>query len=676
MGRQLMISRCKNASITGFWLPLIVIFCSLLLSSYWVYLIPMLQAPDEEHHADYVFTLFTKGRLIRAKEAPLVGCSHPFVRHLITATNEMAVKNSTYIKMPEYYGTPQFFNYIDHNVPNKDACERTATNPFVVAMYPFLYYALTAIYLSLLSHINNNLSFLFFAARFLSVILLGCGLTLAYLIMRELKLSNIKSLLLLAAIGFFPMVTMVGSYIQPDNLTFVAVNACLFFALRWRNIMSQRPMISYTIHKDRVLWWLAASIAVLSLTKYQFFWCTGIALVAMVVAVAIRSKIPVKSVAAILFLLFSPAMIVNLPQLWIFWHCHLPVLEHHWFPDDAEFRSSFKLGWQPFIEHIRQAFCNEYQSIYWVDGSAFNGFWGKFGWNMSDVPLVIFSPALNNALRIFIALVTNIILLFTLAGLVKIILILCRLLKQNHIKNALYIAFSNPVMNSYFLLVIFFLLLKIMAYPYFFEQGRHWFPLIVAVLLSATCFAPRLFTRRLLREKLFYLIIGSWLCYSIVGSYYSIGCVHKRYYESETDSQINIGQLIPVKSYAACHIDSCDFLDQFTSFESHPNQLMIPKNAYFIVRGWAFDGAANAPASGVVLYVDNEKMYQPKYGARRDFIAELFHNSNCLFSGFDAFIPTKDLPPGWHSVSMKVVSHDKKLLYDTAVNIKFFLLDH
>jgi hypothetical protein len=83
-----------------------------------------------------------------------------------------------------------------------------------------------------------------------------------------------------------------------------------------------------------------------------------------------------------------------------------------------------------------------------------------------------------------------------------------------------------------------------------------------------------------------------------------------------------------------------------------------------------------APASGVVLYVDNEKMYQPKYGTRRDFIAELFHNSNYLFSGFDAFIPTKDLQLGWHLLSMKVVSKDKKLLYETDVNIKFILLDH
>lgn len=91
------------------WFPAIIIFVAMLLASYWVFLMPIFQSPDEDYHADYLFRLYSAGRLVRGNEAPLAACSHPFVIYLLKATNGQAVKYNQVAKMPEGYGTKEFF---------------------------------------------------------------------------------------------------------------------------------------------------------------------------------------------------------------------------------------------------------------------------------------------------------------------------------------------------------------------------------------------------------------------------------------------------------------------------------------------------------------------------------------------------------------------------------------
>lgn len=145
------------------------------LASYWVFLVPIFQEPDEDYHADYVFSLYSRKRLILGREASIAAVSHPFIPYLLKATNGQAVKFAAFATMPKSYGTREFFQSIDRHAPDNEICAHVHTNPFVVAMYPIGYYALTALWLGLLSNLNHNLSFLFFAARVLSVILLTGG---------------------------------------------------------------------------------------------------------------------------------------------------------------------------------------------------------------------------------------------------------------------------------------------------------------------------------------------------------------------------------------------------------------------------------------------------------------------------------------------------------------------
>jgi hypothetical protein len=691
-GNLLSIGSWFDRSKGRHWLPVGLILGAMLLATYWVFLVPIFQSPDEDYHADYVFSLYSKGRLIRGTEAPLVGCSHPYVSYLLKATDGQGVKYSYYVKMPKNYGTKDFFASIDRNMPDKLTCQLTATNPFVVSLYPFGYYAMTAIWLGALSHFNSSLSFLLFAGRFLSVLLLGCGLTISYFVMRELKLSSVQSSLVLAVIAFSPMVIMVGSYIQPDNLTFVAVSLCFLLSLRWRNsvlahcckttplsaasnVNSQSRVREY---HPLMLWGLGVALSILFLTKYQFFCCVGTAIVLMIIATAIRLRLTVRKIGLILLILLTPTIIAAIPQLWVSWGCQLPTTDakhKNWIPTSTRFWLEFRHGTLPFASYIWQGLYDEFESLYSIYGTTFSSFWGCFGQSMS-APLVIVSKPINDLLRLMLELFTKIVLLMTLFSLGKIFKSLLHLTSKRYFRQSLYIACSNPLLNSYFLFEIFFFLMNIYVYPRFW-QGRHWFPLILPIVLSAVCFAPRFFSVTRVRRVTFFLIAIPWLVYSVVGSYYAVGTVKERYFNTRTQSPLNQYQWIPVEAHTICEIESCDFIDQVTNFNRHANTLMVPKGDYMQIAGWAVDMMAQAPASDVLFIVDGKKIYnQPAYGLDSWQPVEKWHNSKYRFSGFNTLIPTKDLSPGWHSLSAKVLSGNGQFLYNTDVAIKFIVLDH
>jgi len=176
---------------------------------------------------------------------------------------------------------------------------------------------------------------------------------------------------------------------------------------------------------------------------------------------------------------------------------------------------------------------------------------------------------------------------------------------------------------------------------------------------------------------MFLLIAIPWLVYSIVGSCYAVGTVKDRYFNTGTQPPLNMHQWTSVEAHTICEIDSCDFIDDVTNFERHANTLMVPKGDYMQITGWAVDVVAKAPASAVLFLVDDKKIYkQPAYGLDSWQPVEKWHDTKYQFSGFNTLIPTKDLSPGWHSLSAKVLSKNGRFLYNTDVAIKFIVLDH
>ncbi len=636
------------------------------IACFWAFFIPIFQGPDEDIHADYVFSLYTHGRLIQGKEAPLALMSHPICLYLTQAVYGEKIKHRYFVKVPTDYGTKQFFSKLDREVPKMQPHTKGYTNPIMVLIYPVGYYALTAIWLGLMSNFSHSITFLFFSARILSVLLLGIGLTLTYLTMKELGLQCWQRYLVLAVIAFFPLTSFIASYMQPDNLSLIAVSACFIFALRWQKT-----------RESKFIWALSISLSCLLLTKYQFFGCTSIAILTMIVTREIYLKTSLGKTIVTMAILLFPSMLAAILQYWISGECSLPridVKHWHWFPVDTESHFALKHGGQALSNQIWNALADEAQTTYTLNGQTFNSFWGNFGW--LDTPLVIISPDFDHLLRSILILATWIIIALTLASLGKRIFLFSHFVRQGKWRRAIYFACANPVMNSYFVFVLLLFSFNIIVYPSFSGQGRHWYPLMLPIVLCAAGYAPSIFPSRKARKIFFVSITSAWILYSLVGSYYAIGCIKNRYYAHES-APINLQQLRTSPIGASCSVEALYYMNVYPTFDRAPFHgpyyLASPAGKEIGVEGWAIDFPNESLASNVLLFIDHNKMYQANYGLENNAAVKQMADEKYRFSGFGLLIPTTDLKPGKHTISIKVVGKDNTTLYSATKEINILI---
>jgi len=76
------------------------------------------------------------------------------------------------------------------------------------------------------------------------------------------------------------------------------------------------------------------------------------------------------------------------------------------------------------------------------------------------------------------------------------------------------------------------------------------------------------------------------------------------------------------------------------------------------IKGWAVDKQANSTASAVFITIDGGTDIPTLYGLDRQDVANNYKNPNFRFSGYVAMFSSSILPPGAHTISLKVVSKD------------------
>jgi hypothetical protein len=673
-------------------IPTSIIISSLLLSIYWVFLIPIFQSPDEDQHCDYVFSLYSREKLFRAASAPIVACSHPYVRYLFDITNGQTLKLLPYAQLPADYGTKNFFQRLDADAPTKQMVDQCNTNPSDAVVYPFVYFALTAFCLKVLSIFNSNLSFLFYGIRLFSVILYGIGLVFSYLTLGELKLSRLKSSLILLAVSFFPMVTFQSAYVQPNNMSLAIISALFYFSLRWRNKTSTTPCSSALVSPVPELtlrgslkyeasrFWLIASLIGFLFVKYQFLVSVGFPILAMIMTKSLELKVPIRNLIARAIILTSPAIALVLVQIWLGWGSHLPAIDQkhaHWHPTYTSFLLAVKKGLLPLFTFLDNAILATCNCFYGIDGEAFRTFWGSFGHSSCGIPLVIIDPSYNFIIRIVIWLLTRIIILFILLSLVKVLISLFRLAKKARLLKAAVIAFSNPLINSYLLYDLIIFACMVLAYPSTLWQGRHWFALMFPLVLTTACFAPRFFRSRKARDWYFYIVVTAWVIYSLVGSIYAVDCIQKRYYVPARIKPVNTHNLRLKSIDAPNTFHTLDYLDRYPSFDVHPDDYNLPEDPTYLVvpagadiwsRGKVVDPETGSAASNVLLYIDGTKMCQAVYGLKIKT-----DNEKERYCGFEILIPTKDMIRGRHNLILKFISADGQTLYSVNQQIKIVI---
>jgi hypothetical protein len=85
-------------------------------------------------------------------------------------------------------------------------------------------------------------------------------------------------------------------------------------------------------------------------------------------------------------------------------------------------------------------------------------------------------------------------------------------------------------------------------------------------------------------------------------------------------------------------------------------RIEVPSGVPLRVGGWAVDDKADAPGSGVRIYLDNGTPINAQYGISRPDVAKVLRDARLTLSGFEALVPTTGLTQGQHELSFQIVN--------------------
>lgn len=150
------------------------------------------------------------------------------------------------------------------------------------------------------------------------------------------------------------------------------------------------------------------------------------------------------------------------------------------------------------------------------------------------------------------------------------------------------------------------------------------------------------------------------------------------YYQPDQKVDIAIGQSATVVQPAASSSIPLDTLTRLsgtttfsidslngTSFAQPPTApIPIPRNGSITLRGWAIDAPARMAAGGVIVSVDGAMNFPAVYGAVRQDVADTLGNPAYRQSGFNVTFPASNLSPGGHTITIKILTNDRKAYYE------------
>jgi hypothetical protein len=88
-----------------------------------------------------------------------------------------------------------------------------------------------------------------------------------------------------------------------------------------------------------------------------------------------------------------------------------------------------------------------------------------------------------------------------------------------------------------------------------------------------------------------------------------------------------------------------------------------------IIAGWAVDSAARTEAGGVFINVDGKTDIPASYGTERPDVAVVNKNPRYKQSGFAAVVPVASMGKGQHSLTLRILTADRKSYYEPAEKI-------
>jgi 4-amino-4-deoxy-L-arabinose transferase-like glycosyltransferase len=616
----------------------------------WALTVPIFQSPDEELHFDYALDIYSAHGLLngrdRALESAPVGLTHPLSRYLQQRTGFLSVRFHDWVKAPPGYGTAAYYASLDADAPPADMGP-PHEDPYLLARYPFGYYALVAAWIALLDPFTKSAVALFFWARLFSVVMQAPSLLLTYAIGRELRLRRAASLLMTALVAFLPLNAFVSSYVQPDNLARLLVAAALYAAL----IVRRKPRNQLAIAL------LGISLGSLLVTKYQFYVCV---LLPVLLMLAVRAGHGSWLRWKPLMLFVAPSLLLGAVQLWVSLGSHATYIgsqsvESQW--NFASLIGAFDKGPLQFAGYLASMLIVMFIDFYFL-GVTNSGFWVVFGWQ--DVRLSFGPPLLDLAIRAVIAMATLFVLLLALIRLRQVIRGLVGLSRRRGWRIAVAVAGSNPVLNSYFAFAAFMGGLYVVTGDSFGAQGRNWFPFLLSAFLVPYVYAPKSITQPRLRCWFPTVVVAAIAVFCVAGGAVALPALRHRYYGNGREvASVQLPALTGRAGAVSAGIDRITPPVQPVP----PPPVVVSAGGTVAVSGWAV-APGDAPAAAVFVCVDGIENHQAVYGDESPAALQRL-GSRQTRAGFDTIFSTRGLPPGQHQITIKVVTPDRSSFYES-----------
>jgi hypothetical protein len=604
------------------------------LSAFWAFFIPIFQSPDEPAHFDYAASIYGAGRLIERADGSPTWIASPYAAYLLRASDFNRIAGHSPMRATPGYGSRAYFAALDAAAPSV----RVARPPqgrvsYIVGLYPFAFYALEALWMHAIALFTSSLASLFFAARLFCTALLMLGLYFNYRTALRLGVPPAASSALIAAIGIFPMTSLVSSYVQPDNLAYALVSAALFYATKLRD-GSLTPL--------RIVP-LGIALGLLAVTKYHFFLSATLPIAALIAVTLTRSKCSATRAVVTFAVLLAPAIALLSVQHWI---VDAGTSVAHTAPKDislAYVRGVAVRGPAALVGYLASSVSGAFLGCF-ITGICAAGYWGVVGWG--DTPIVIGTPLLEELLRGVIALITLIVAAIVLFYCARNAIWLVAAAARNHARAAARIAVADPVINSYLMFAAIIVALYVATNNVFGVSGRHWYPYIFPAFLCLVWYAPRSLLG--CRQRVGTVAACVLFAYSAVAAAYALAGAQQRYYGMQiaayvtTDAPRSVaGTALGVQWPPA---------DGTYVFAPSPGKFSYDRGTPVAFTGTAM-GPDGSGAQDVAALLDGR---HPVAVLTRQYlfgIAEATHSIAAGYSGFGGYIATERLAEGPHTVT-------------------------
>lgn len=625
-----------------------VIACSLALALLWLVKVPFFGEPDENSHADYSFTIFSSGGLVRTLNRRPATNVHPMVRYLEEAGGFRAMRYSPDGRAPAGYGTRSYFRRVDAGAPDvpRDFLEHDGGRiPYVAQGYGYLYYLLDASAIALaalLGHGSATLEFL--AARGLGLVLLTFSLLLSYGTLRELRYRRIPALLLTATIGLFPLTSWVSAYVQPDNLSFTAVSLVLYLSVRLRR----------EANGLRAALWLGLALALLALTKSQYF---VVAALPAILDRTLRFSVKKPSAgawAAFACILLGPTAAAGLSSLAITYGAGHQVAAFV-AANGNPIGGAARHGVGALVLYLARS-ATSALTAFFVSGFTFYSYWGAFGWIRTAVDFGAATDFVFDALSVGSSIVAGMVVFRTT---VRIWPRLRRVGERRGGLAALRLLASDVPLNAYALFVPVMLAVSVSTRGQMGDDGRYWLPFIVPALLCATRYAPQALPR-FARVPVAGALGGLLFAYSVTCAVLTPHWLEQRFYAAPSNA---------VADETLWHVQR---FGDFDKAATDAGTATFAEGAVVPVEGVAVDSRSGLPAIGVEILVDGKPRAQARTGIERPEAADDLHDDALLSAGFAAVVDMHGLAPGSHRLRLAIRerSRPEPYLASNAINFE------